>query len=109
MHTTLIIYEYPAANYDILHWIERFKSIIISMQRYTFKNGLEYFITIEKGKNTVEHVIAIPFARLKEFTCDTENETIKFDKLVVVGRIPIENKSIMRVFNKLCTKQEKER
>jgi hypothetical protein len=88
---TLVVYEYPAANYDILHWIERFKANITTLTRLDNKKGYQYLISIKNG--TYEETLdAVPFALLNHYR---KHLSVSFDKLVVVGRIPLENKEIM--------------
>lgn len=101
---TLVIYESPAALYDVYHWIERFKDKIDYLNRLrspaTDNRGvyeLYWDITLENR----EHLHIVSFNHLPHLT----HAVADWDKVVVFGRIPREDEEIMTFFNKIISEQ----
>lgn len=95
MKNTLIIYEHPVALYDVYHWIDRFKEKIKEYNKSLWCERDYFNITIDNNGN--ESIIIISFEHLLTNAFKKE----EFDKIVVVGRIPIENKKLMNELHKL--------
>lgn len=108
---TLVIYEYKAALYDVYHWIERFKDKIKSMEkeiaqedaihpiRGNMKVEIGIIFRIKMDLND-EQITIVPFNLLEKIISKNNTQYISkngnfYDKIVVVGRIPVEKQEIM--------------
>ncbi len=86
MKNTLIIYEHSAALYDVYHWIERFKDKIKKLDKYYINDQEAFNIQMDYEEN----IYIISFQTISSFI-----HFSKYDKMVIIGRVPVENKEIM--------------
>jgi len=120
MNNTLVIYEYKAALYDVYHWIERFKDKIKSMEkdiaqedvihpiRGNVKVEIGIIFKIKMDYNN-EEITIVPFNLLKTITSYTNTHYVGgnggfWNKIVLIGRVPVENKEIMDQLQQLLYK-----
>lgn len=98
MNKTLVIYEFPAAEYDVLHWIERFKDKIQYLEK-SDKFGKTWEISLDNN----EELLIIPFDFLHNFNYYIKQHYLLFpyNKVIIVGRIPKENIKIMEQLKKI--------
>jgi hypothetical protein len=111
MNNTLVIYEYKAALYDVYHWIERFKDKIKSMEKDAIKDssmdlGIIFKIKMDYDN---EEITIVPFNLLKTITSYTNTHYVGgnggfWNKIVLIGRVPVENKEIMDQLQQLLYK-----
>ena len=102
MNNTLVIYEYKAALYDVYHWIERFKDKIEDFSKKDWCSQAIPPIVIGttfkvKMSFNDEEITIIPFNLLEHVNKDKSY----YNKIVLIGRVPIENQEIMNLLKQL--------
>ena len=96
MNKSLIIYEYPVALYDVYHWIERFKEKITKLTKLNWFEK-DYFEIELKNNEYEEKVTICSFEHLLTGAFNKKD----FYKIVIIGRVPTENKKIMNILKEL--------